>query len=191
METLPSTAETRICENCFKKHNFSQNAQPTYHKNPQPKDIESQCNLCKKVYPSAQKLQEHLIEHTFAGCEDRGYICYICSSVFTVSSGLQSHILEHGPNARPYDCNLCTAKFFFRAELDHHAIEHENSGVGKVDESKMIEEPQLVKMERLEKENIKIEEEEEYIEVENLEANEKSSKVDEGIKEALSPKQSE
>lgn len=179
METLPSTAETRICENCFKKHNFSQNAQPTYHKNPQPKEIESQCNLCKKVYPSALKLQEHLIEHTFAGCEDRGYICYICSSVFTVSSGLQSHILEHGPNARPYDCNLCPAKFFFRAELDHHAIEHENSGA-KVEESKCEV--------KLEKDEIKVEEEEEYIEVENLEANEKSSKDDVENKEALSPK---
>lgn len=187
METLPSTAETRICENCFKKHNFSQNAQPTYHKNHQPKDIESQCNLCKKVYPSSQKLQEHLIEHTFAGCEDRGYICYICSSVFTVSSGLQSHILEHGPNARPYDCNMCPAKFFFRAELDHHAIEHENSG----SDDKLSEEPQLVKLERMEKENIKIEEEEEYIEVENLEANEKTSKDVNEIKEALSPRHSD
>lgn len=72
--------------------------------------------------------------------------------------------------------------------MDHHAIEHENAGSGKVDDSKMSEEPQLVK---LEKENIKIEEEEEYIEVENLEANEKSSKDDEGNKEALSPKQSD
>lgn len=143
------------------------------------------------MYPSALKLQEHLIEHTFAGCEDRGYICYICSSVFTVSSGLQSHILEHGPNARPYDCNLCPAKFFFRAELDHHAIEHENAGSGKVEESKSCEEPQLVKMERLEKEEIKVEEEEEYIEVENLEANEKSSKDDVENKEALSPKRSD
>lgn len=70
-----------------------------------------------------------MIDHTFAGCEDRGYVCYLCSSVFTSSSGLQNHISEHGPQAKPYDCNHCDEAFYFRAELEHHLINHE---LGKV-----------------------------------------------------------
>lgn len=87
------------------------------------------CNLCRKHISNAQKLQEHLIDHTFAGCEDRGYICYLCSSVFTSSAGLQNHIADHGPQAKPYDCNHCDEAFYFRAELEHHLIDHE---LGKV-----------------------------------------------------------
>lgn len=86
---------------------------------------EIKCNLCKMQFSQRQKLQEHLIEHTFAGCEERGFNCYICSAVFTVPAGLLLHMLEHGANARPYDCNLCPEKFYFRAELDHHLIDHD------------------------------------------------------------------
>ena len=90
--------------------------------------VENRCNLCKMILPHAQRLQEHLVEHTFVGCEERGYACYICSAVFTVPAGLLSHMSEHGQNARPYDCNICPDKFFFRAELDNHLIEHETKG---------------------------------------------------------------
>lgn len=70
-------------------------------------------------------MQEHLIEHSFNGCEDRGYSCYICSSVFTAAAGLQIHMVEvHGNNAKPYDCHLCSSKFFFRSELEHHVSDH-------------------------------------------------------------------
>ncbi|XP_041781932.1 zinc finger protein 423 homolog isoform X3 [Anopheles merus] len=86
-----------------------------------------QCNLCKKPLPSAQKLQEHLIDHTFAGCEERGYVCYLCSAVFTSSAGLQTHLpLAHSnAAAKPYDCERCGVAYFFRAELEHHLIDHE------------------------------------------------------------------
>lgn len=87
--------------------------------------IEHNCNICNKVLSSDIKLGEHLIEHSFQGCDDRGYTCYICSSVFTSTTGLHQHMNTHGPNSRPYDCNLCAAKFFFRAELENHLIEHE------------------------------------------------------------------
>lgn len=87
--------------------------------------IEHNCNICNKVLPSDIKLEEHLIEHSFQGCDDRGYTCYICSSVFTSTTGLHQHMNSHGQNSRPYDCNLCAAKFFFRAELENHMIEHE------------------------------------------------------------------
>lgn len=82
------------------------------------------CNLCSGSFASSSKLQEHLIEHTFVGCQERGFICYLCSSVFTTSSGLQNHIPDHGIAAKPYDCHLCDQKFFFRSELDHHLIGH-------------------------------------------------------------------
>ncbi|XP_052899805.1 uncharacterized protein LOC128306360 [Anopheles moucheti] len=86
-----------------------------------------QCNLCKKPLPSSQKLQEHLIDHTFAGCEERGYVCYLCSAVFTSSAGLQAHLPVAHSNAaaKPYDCERCGAAYFFRAELEHHLIDHE------------------------------------------------------------------
>ncbi|KFB51180.1 hypothetical protein ZHAS_00019440 [Anopheles sinensis] len=99
---------------------------PTDGNNPGTPNI-VQCNLCKKGLPSAHKLQEHLIDHTFAGCEERGYVCYLCSAVFTSSGGLQAHLpLAHSnTNAKPYDCERCGVAYFFRAELEHHLIDHE------------------------------------------------------------------
>ncbi|XP_055593054.1 zinc finger protein 423 homolog isoform X2 [Uranotaenia lowii] len=108
----------------------------------------SKCNLCKKTLPDGHKLQEHLIDHTFAGCEDRGYVCYLCSSVFTSSAGLQSHIAEHGPQSKPYDCSHCKAAFFFRAELEHHLIDHEQGNVsGGFFNSQLDEPPMEIKAE--------------------------------------------
>lgn len=71
-------------------------------------------------------MEEHLIEHSFQGCDDRGFTCYICSSVFTSATGINQHMSKHGSNSKPYDCNLCPSKFFFRAELENHLIEHES-----------------------------------------------------------------
>ncbi|XP_050098248.1 zinc finger protein 423 homolog [Anopheles aquasalis] len=87
-----------------------------------------QCNLCKKMLANALKLQEHLIDHTFAGCEERGYVCYLCSAVFTSSAGLQAHlpVAHSNATAKPYDCERCGVAYFFRAELEHHLIEHED-----------------------------------------------------------------
>ncbi|XP_035790632.1 zinc finger protein 423 homolog isoform X2 [Anopheles albimanus] len=93
-----------------------------------PSPLALQCNLCKKVLASAPKLQEHLIDHTFAGCEERGYVCYLCSAVFTSSAGLQAHlpVAHSNATAKPYDCERCGVAYFFRAELEHHLIEHED-----------------------------------------------------------------
>lgn len=88
------------------------------------------CNLCKKIFATIAELEAHLIEHSFQGCDERGYKCYICSSIFTLPSGLHQHMLEHGANYRPYDCSLCPNKYFFRAELENHLIDHEN---GRID----------------------------------------------------------
>lgn len=148
LDVLPANTEGKICEKCFKKHSFSsrfpnyqkhtndQAAQHLQHQQQQhghhqpQRDIEHRCNICKTYIVSASKLQEHLIEHSFKGCEEHGYSCYICSAVFTVSSGLQLHMDElHGNGSKPYDCNLCPAKFFFRAELENHLIEHENGRI--------------------------------------------------------------
>lgn len=114
-----------------------------------------------------------MVEHTFAGCEDRGFICYICSSVFTGPSGLLAHMEDiHGSNAKPYDCSRCPAKFFFRAELDHHTCIHEP--LTKEVEKPSIHEPEISVREgsltpKIKKEingESEAEEEEEYIEVE-------------------------
>ncbi|XP_062712786.1 zinc finger protein 423 homolog isoform X2 [Aedes albopictus] len=154
LESLSSSQDTKICESCIKRHNFpskmlsinnfikpslpptpsvtqTQDDISSHQQHVQQSQIKStfKCNLCRKHISNAQKLQEHLIDHTFAGCEDRGYICYLCSSVFTSSAGLQNHIADHGPQAKPYDCNHCDEAFYFRAELEHHLIDHE---LGKV-----------------------------------------------------------
>ncbi|KAJ6649422.1 Zinc finger protein [Pseudolycoriella hygida] len=131
LDQLPSNTDAKVCEKCFKRHNFSSKFQ-NYQKPPDqhhPREIEYRCNICKTFVISAVKLQEHLIEHSFKGCEERGYSCYICSSVFTSVSGLQSHMGEHGSGAKPYDCNLCTEKYFFRAELENHMFEHDNGRI--------------------------------------------------------------
>lgn len=139
-----------MCEKCFKKHNFTQkyssyaaaaaaaaavvaaneiNSHTKTSSSSHEPVAEFNCNICKKVFGTTRKLEEHLIEHSFHGCDDRGYTCYICSSVFTSSSGLHQHMNEHGPNSRPYDCNLCAEKFFFRTELENHLIDHEHGRV--------------------------------------------------------------
>lgn len=111
---------------------FSKAAEQESARKPlQPDSIaEHFCNLCKKIFSTVTELEGHLIEHSFQGCEERGYKCYICSSIFTLPSGLHQHMHEHGANYRPYDCNLCTKKYFFRAELENHLIDHEN---GRID----------------------------------------------------------
>uniref|UniRef100_A0A336LY32 CSON005564 protein n=1 Tax=Culicoides sonorensis TaxID=179676 RepID=A0A336LY32_CULSO len=184
LDPIPATSDKKICESCLKKHNFSATKilPPMHPYRPirrasdtsgssTKQDIE--CNLCKKVFTSAAKLQEHLVEHTFAGCEDRGFICYICSSVFTGSNGLILHMQqEHGNNAKPYDCSRCPAKFFFRAELEHHDFIHEPLSK-ETSEKPSIHEPEISMREGSDTPKIKKEvdgdtenEDEEYIEVE-------------------------
>lgn len=140
---LPPKSESKVCKKCFDKHSSHNNKYATYPFSKETTDqlnkdtaasfkanVESLpehfCNLCKQSFATATELEEHLIEHSFRGCEERGYNCYICSSIFTLPSGLRQHMMiDHGPNYRPYDCNLCANKFYFRAELDNHRIDHE------------------------------------------------------------------
>lgn len=128
LETIPNTVDAKVCEKCCRKHNLNTkfSSQRNFESGSGPSSyVENRCNLCKVIMPHSQKLQEHLVEHTFAGCENRGFTCYICSAVFTAPAGLLSHMTDHGANSRPYDCNLCSEKFYFRAELDHHLVDHE------------------------------------------------------------------
>ncbi|XP_025425447.1 zinc finger protein 423 isoform X2 [Sipha flava] len=89
-----------------------------------------ECGLCPCVLPTANGLQTHLIEHTFAGC--KAYTCYLCSAIFTAPTGLQAHMtVDHSNETPPYDCPRpnCPAKFFFTAELDRHTLEHQGQDV--------------------------------------------------------------
>lgn len=159
LTSLSSNSDAKICEKCYKKHNFNQRystyaiaaaaAAAAAAVSSASMDsasaiaaetvVEFNCNICHKSLPSGVKLEEHLIEHSFQGCDDRGYTCYICSSVFTSTSGLRQHMANHGPNSRPYDCSHCPAKFFFRAELENHTIEHE---AGIIPSGHMVAPPQ-------------------------------------------------
>lgn len=159
------------------------------------------------VLPHAQKLQEHLVEHTFAGCEDRGFNCYICSAVFTAPSGLLNHMLEHGVNSKPYDCNLCSDKFYFRAELDHHLVDHDlrESSAAIKNEQDQINKKNEKNLDKIKSEKsgglneVKQEvvetdhnpnnaDEDEYIEVENLNENNNNNNSRTHIMDALSDK---
>lgn len=140
LDTLPQKSDSKVCKKCFEKHNnqvkygsfqFSNEAAEQTANDTATKSIaeslpEHYCNLCQKSLNNATELEEHLIEHSFRGCEERGYNCYICSAIFTLPCGLHQHMIEHGPSYRPYDCNLCAKKFYFRAELENHLIDHEN-----------------------------------------------------------------
>lgn len=202
-----SPSEAKVCEKCCRKHNLSNKfkQQRDHYERPNPPHrqyIANRCNLCKMILPHPQKLQEHLVEHTFAGCEDRGFNCYICSSVFTAPGGLLNHMLDHGINSKPYDCNLCPEKFYFRAELDHHLIDHDQREVSSMkNESETAKEDHLednsseslvqgekqqqilneVKQEIIESDSHNQPEDDEYIEVEKLHDNNNqvSSKVEE------------
>ncbi|XP_031640589.1 zinc finger protein 423 homolog isoform X2 [Contarinia nasturtii] len=136
---LPPKSESKVCKKCYEKHNnHSKHSSYAFPKEsnsfssdcPSKSNADSitehYCNLCKKPFLTAVALEEHLIEHSFRGCEERGYNCYICSAIFTLPCGLHQHIrVEHGASYRPYDCNLCAKKFYFRAELENHLINHE------------------------------------------------------------------
>nr|XP_016928216.1 zinc finger protein 423 homolog isoform X1 [Drosophila suzukii] len=132
LEPLPDATEgpAKLCDKCCRKHNLNgkrgkHTETPASLQPPVSSFVENRCNLCKMILPHAQKLQEHLVEHTFAGTEQRGFNCYICSAVFTAPGGLLNHMGEHGAHSRPYDCSLCPEKFYFRAELEHHQRGHE------------------------------------------------------------------
>lgn len=139
---LPPNTDAKVCKKCYEKHNNHSKYGPypfakvsdLATKETAPKPVaetlpEHYCNLCQKPFPNATELEEHLIEHSFRGCEDRGYNCYICSAIFTLPCGLHQHMIEHGPKHRPYDCNLCSKKFYFRAELENHVIDHESGRI--------------------------------------------------------------
>lgn len=143
LDTLPPKSDSKVCKKCYEKHNsqvkygsfqFSIEAADQATKDAASKSVaeslpEHFCNLCQKSLNNATDLEEHLIEHSFRGCEERGYNCYICSAIFTLPCGLHQHMIEHGPSYRPYDCNLCAKKFYFRAELENHLIDHENGRI--------------------------------------------------------------
>lgn len=144
LDALPPKTDSKVCKKCYEKHN-TQVKFGSFHlsndaavdqmaKDAAAKLIaeslpEHYCNLCQKSLNTAIELEEHLIEHSFRGCEERGYNCYICSAIFTLPSGLHQHMIEHGPSYRPYDCGLCAKKFYFRAELENHLIDHENGRI--------------------------------------------------------------
>lgn len=130
-----------MCKKCFEKHSSNKSypftkeidqlaKENTFKTNAESALPEHYCNLCKNSLSTATELEEHLIKHSFRGCEERGYNCYICSAIFTLPSGLHQHMIEHGSNYRPYDCNLCAKKFYFRAELENHLIDHETGRIG-------------------------------------------------------------
>lgn len=115
---------------------------------------------------------EHLVEHTFAGCEDHGFACYICSSVFTSAAGLIAHIQDHGDNSKPYDCNQCSKKFFFRAELENHSFSHSPVVIDDKESRFPIQPPPpscVIKDEKIEAHD----DDEEYIEIEDKIENDK------------------
>ncbi|XP_065368116.1 zinc finger protein 423 homolog [Calliphora vicina] len=214
-----SPTEAKVCEKCCRKHNLNAKFKQREHFE-RPAElrqfIENRCNLCKMILPHAQKLQEHLVEHTFAGCEDRGFNCYICSAVFTAPSGLLNHMLEHGINSKPYDCNLCPEKYYFRAELDHHQIDHDlrkspaavkneqeqltnkEVALNSMKSEKSVERLNEVKQEVIETDvNSNVADEDEYIEVEKVNENNNNNnhqlddKVSNKTEDAIEKKSSE
>lgn len=115
--------ETWSCAQCRSDFDTEQQVQAhvALHES---RDSSLQCRLCAYRPAGPQQLQAHLIEHTFAGCDSRGFSCYICSAVFTNAPGLLQHLSEHGPQARLYECSRCDMRFYFRAELDNHSYTH-------------------------------------------------------------------
>ncbi|XP_017039306.1 zinc finger protein 423 homolog isoform X2 [Drosophila ficusphila] len=201
LEPLPDATEgpAKLCDKCCRKHNLNgKRGKPTEPPSASLQSqtpssfVENRCNLCKMILPHAQKLQEHLVEHTFAGTEQRGFNCYICSAVFTAPGGLLNHMGEHGAHSRPYDCSICPDKFYFRAELEHHQRSHEQrpqvrAPVSKVEVPSIrksspsqspVRSPTIVKQELYETDTVESNagedepenppEEEEYIEVEQM-----------------------
>ncbi|XP_004527551.1 zinc finger protein 423 homolog [Ceratitis capitata] len=195
LEPIPNSnnGDAKVCEKCCRKHKLGGKFNthrlrneifehvPEVRRNTLP--TESRCNICKLMLPHAQKLQEHLVEHTFAGCEERGFNCYICSAVFTTPSSLLTHMHEHGPQCRPYDCNLCSDKYFFRAELEHHLLAHESQTTCELKDKEKDKEkftsfpnatensvpyPEVKKEILLNDDKIPTGEEDEYIEIENV-----------------------
>jgi len=90
------------------------------------------CVICKDVFPSANKLEEHKVTshekplhrcvlcpkvfvlksaltiHLKTHTREKGYFCYFCSNVsYNQQCSLVSHMNIHHLHEKPYKCNLC------------------------------------------------------------------------------------
>lgn len=76
------------------------------------------CEICGKMYPTMNRLKNHLIYH-----DDPKYICDIegCSKKFFVQELLISHKKTH-IGQRDFACHLCDKKYFLSSHLTRHIL---------------------------------------------------------------------
>jgi len=81
------------------------------------------CNICEKVYSSANFLKNHLMTHV----ETQDFICDICAAAFRSKNGLVDHQAKvHGNNDddKRFPCQFCERVFKFPAQLSQHERIH-------------------------------------------------------------------
>jgi len=133
------------------------------------------CNLCKTNI-EADKLQDHLIEHSF---ENGTIFCAVCNSIFTSSTSLKNHLIEHKLSATDLkeSCAKCSARFLYKSELAHHFHSHNENdddggnGNGETDKKSVKQEEEE---DEVAQQTVKIKDEEDdddYIEIEKLAEN--------------------
>jgi hypothetical protein len=129
--------------------------------------------LCKQNV-EGEKFQDHLIEHAF---DNEAISCVVCHAIFSTINSLKDHLREHKLTQVDFKeaCTMCNAKFLYNSELKHHLKEHEimesqtktikqeenDVAIDENDDEAVIEKNVVVK-------EIKDEEDDDYIEIENV-----------------------
>ncbi|KFB38378.1 hypothetical protein ZHAS_00005732 [Anopheles sinensis] len=78
------------------------------------------CEVCKKEFPFAANLREHMTVHT----GEKPYRCEVCDRSFRHSAMYRRHLLTHSDTGSSHSCELCKKSFKMARYLQAHMLTH-------------------------------------------------------------------
>jgi len=82
------------------------------------------CPVCKKAFPYASYLSEHMRCHDPTTMQQR-FGCEHCTKTFKRISGLRKHTKEeHLEGPKPFVCQHCDRRYAYRCALENHMRRH-------------------------------------------------------------------
>ena len=101
---------------------ISDNTENNKNLNP---NLDLQCEICKKVYPTPELKRNHIYNQHKA---NRKHKCEVCGACFRVPAELKRHILYKHTNERNYSCQFPGCQLTFKTERDviaHEYLQHD------------------------------------------------------------------
>lgn len=97
----------------FKNRSELENHMKTVHTGGKHK-----CLICDEIFPSADILAEHKLNHSKIGVQGK---CTYCSANLPDIQGFKAHMAEHGSVELPVQCICCRQTLNSQFEIDLHA----------------------------------------------------------------------